>query len=286
MARVRAITFGQDNEKSKENEDFLLVSEYKQIYAVADGVSRSRKNGRYTNELSSLPAAKLFCDVVVKQLECGNVMYAAFDEANKAVAKLNLSYGITTETVDYLHKDYVSCGGIVGLFNEEDSRVFSYGFIGDCGILVYDADLFPVFLSENRMGILEHFRDQWGYTDTDDMMIFWRKELRNRNMRFMTYGSLTGQPEAMDQITMGSVCVDTGYIILLFSDGIYPFIFDNLFRWKVRRVLQNGEDNLLPLDRFMRTLTLGLREQKTPNIDDDKTFIAIQVPDSSVLAQH
>jgi hypothetical protein len=188
-----------------------------------------------------------------------------------------------------LGNDYLCCEGVAGILQEEYPKRFSYGYIGDCGVLAYDHDLMPLFLSDNLMSIAEQFRAGFEFKDKSEQRIFWRQKLRNHpDCRFMTYGALTGETSALSYVKTGSIDLEAGDTVIMFSDGIYPFIFDHWFRYLVASLLR------IVFDQELRSLsgqelirrTLGsyimracpkLQQQGVGNLDDDKTFIALTV---------
>jgi len=284
---LRVFAFKQDNTKSKSNDDDYSWWEYGRSFAVADGVSRTCKDGYQGEDCSSYPAAAVFCHEVIPALMTSKSLCEPFALANAGIERLNRElHGITPETVDYLHNDYLSCVGVAGKLSKGHPHKFEYGYIGDCGILVYDdAQLYPKFLSENPIGILEQFREGWGFRDKDEREILWRRKLRNRpNEPFMTYGALTGELSALEYVKTGSIELKFGDIVILFSDGMYPFIFDVSFRAEIMLLLRGAyglEDHVKNrrMKAYLNTATCSLRLQGVKNLDDDRTFIAFTLGD-------
>lgn len=276
---MKALSFTQGNTKAKPNEDYLLCPPDNPIFAIADGVGRSRINGIYP-ELSSVYAAKKFCHSVTEALVRRDYsMYSAFMVANIAIAELNSSHNITRETVDYFHNDYLACMGVAGRFDNHYPRRFEYGFVGDCGILAYDANCMPKFLSDNRIAVLEQFREEWGFEDTKEKSIYWRSMLRNRpNAPSMTYGAMTGEISALHYLKNGYIDLTPGDTLILFSDGIYPFIFNRGFREEIIVALKDNEDGALVhsyLSAYIVSMIPELKQKGIKNLDDDKAFIAL-----------
>lgn len=278
---VRYFAFQQDNSKSKPNEDAYDYSQSSEscFFAVADGVSRA-VYGDASKPSSALPAAEAFCKKAVPVLRLGKSMRESFAIANAEIAVVNEKANITSGTVDYLGLDYLCCESIAGILHNEPPYRFSYGYIGDCGILVYDRNLLPLFLSDNSMGVLERFREGFQFKNKSDQRLFWRQQLRNRpDRRFMTYGALTGEASALSYLQTGSIDLEPGDTVIIFSDGIYPFIFDHLFRELVAYILQDPSAVAVNwiLDGYIERACQKLHEQKIGNLDDDKTFIALTV---------
>ena len=105
--------------------------------------------------------------------------------------------------------------------------------------------------------------------------------MRNHpDRRFMTYGALTGEASALSYLKTGSIDLETGDIVVLFSDGIYPFIFDHWFRHLVASLLHGISSEWIiqmTLNGYINRTCQKLQEQRIGNLDDDKTFIALTV---------
>ena len=278
---ARVFAFTQENTKSKPNEDWLHASPDKGVFAVADGVTLPRINGVYS-EISSAHAATRFCATTTAVLaQRKDSLFTAFLLANLEIAALNCSHGITAKTVDYSHHDYLACVGIAGRLSKENPRRFEYGYIGDCGIFVYDEDYFPKFLSENPVDVLERFREGWGFQEKNEERIFWRGMLRNRpESPFMTQGVLTGELVALAYFKTGYVDLAHGDTLVLFSDGIYPFIFDRGFRELISTLVQDICDEKIKdnkLREYIKEAASDLRKRGVGNLDDDKTCIALRI---------
>jgi len=278
MQGVKVLEFLQDNTKNKPNEDFLQVLESDDylVCAVADGVTRYVPEGAsYPNPSLAREAAEVFCREAISHISSASArgkMYdflkSAFTLGNNAVYRLNYNMGITSGAVNYLANDYYGCQGVVGFL---DCQSFlHYGHVGDCGLLVFDNDLFPMFLSENPLSNLEQFREGWGFSSKDERKKFWTKTMRNNpSARHLTYGSLTGQPEALSYVKTGVLYLEPGDTVIFFSDGILPFIFERTFREMIRdqKYVRNCID----------FLTKKLAAKHVSNLDDDKAFVAFSV---------
>jgi len=291
-SKLRVIQFLQDNTKNKPNEDFLHVSRSSQIFTVADGISRSvEKGGEYPVPSPASLASKEFClsawlsirtrSSVKKSLDQGSSLseadiMSAFHKANLDIAELNESLGITPK-LDYFENDLAGCVAVLGVLDTVSSPpLLRFGYIGDCGLLVFDKDLNPVFLSDNNeIGPLELFRENTMFADKKDKMVFWRKKLRNRpNAPHLTYGSLTGEEEALAYVKTESISFEPGLIGVLFSDGILPYIFHPRFRAAVMKQLHSGDESIETVRKDVDFLTKELGAKHVSNLDDDKAFIA------------
>lgn len=274
MSNISALTFQQGNKKGKPNDDYYCMAG--RVFAVADGVSRTPYSKAQYPATSQLAAA-IFCIEVTCALEKGKAFEQAFAHANGAIVEMNKAKGITPETLEYLLRDYVSCMGVAGMLSKEVQNRFSYGYVGDCGILVYGADGLPIYMSENDVFVLETFREQRGFATQDERRIWWRHDMRNRpDARYMTYGALTGELEALSYLRTGFVDLQPGDIVILFSDGMYPFLFDRVFLKLVADMLSypfEQEGKRQAIAGYLSIAEKDLRERHVGNLDDDRTMI-------------
>ena len=280
---IKFFAFQQGNDKHKPNEDAYSCTQLEgnNSFAVADGVSRS-VYGDMRYPLSALPAAEEFC-MSMSLLASGISVPTAFALANTQIILVNEKAGIAPDTVDYLGNDYICCEGAAGVLEKKYPKKFSYGYIGDCGILVYDDHFLPVFLSDSPMGIAEQFREGFEFKDKSEQRIFWRQKLRNHpDCRFMTYGALTGEASALSYMKTGSIDLEAGDTVIMFSDGIYPFIFDHRFRRLVASLVKlegmfcQEVINMI-LGNYIMETREKMQQRGVGNLDDDKTFIALTV---------
>lgn len=277
MSNISVLTFQQKNKKGRPNDDYYCWTLSGNTFAVADGVSRTQDPGAERPTTSRLAAAA-FCTEMTRALERGKTFEQALVCANATIAGLNEAKGITPETVDYLGRDYISCVGIAGILGREAPNRFSYGYFPDCGIFVYDRDYLPILMSENHLAILEEFREGGGFATTDEKRIWWRRDMRNRpDMRTMTYGVLTGEPAAVSYLKTGYVDLQLGDVAILFSDGMYPFLFDRVFLKLVADMLSypfEQEGKRQAIAGYLSVAEKDLRQRRVGNLDDDRTMIA------------
>lgn len=245
-------------------------------FAVADGVSRTQDSAVARPATSRL-AASVFCTEVTRALERERSFEYAFGYANAMIAGFNKSKGITPETVDYLARDYICCVGVAGILGREAPNRFSYGYIPDCGILVYDGDYLPILVSENHVAILEEFRERREFATTEEKKIWWRRDMRNRpDLRVMTYGALTGEPAAISYVKTGYIDLQSKDVVILFSDGMYPFLFDREFLKLTADMLSyrfERERKQHVIAEYLSIAEKDLHERRIGNLDDDRTMI-------------
>ena len=200
-------------------------------------------------------------------------MTESFEIANAAIGAMNEEHGINSDTVNYLDRDYLACVGVAARILEGGYCV-SYGYIGDCGIMIFDAVGMPVFVSENSLAQLEQIRNLWGYVD-EQKTLFWRKELRNNpGRRGLTFGALTGESAALSYVRTGMTEIQLGDTVVLFSDGIYPYLLHRSFRMEIRRIITDDELSVESRDAEIERCLGGIADV---TLGDDKTFIAVAV---------
>ncbi|MDP3779091.1 MAG: hypothetical protein Q8R30_03570 [bacterium] len=278
---VRFFSFDQANIKSKPVEDSYYHVGFggTHAFAVGDGISRTCYG--IEGIPSSLPAAEAFCRVSATALVGGKSLRESFMRANAEIALVNKRAGITSRTMDYLERDYICCVGIAGVITEDHPHIFRYGYMGDCGVLAYQQCGRPVFLSDNPVAALERFRDEWGCENKTQETLLWRQHFRNHPGRLCgaSFGALTGEEFAMRYLMTGKIRCVLGEVIMLFSDGIYPFLFDRRFRAMVSDLLQDDETTDASKQTVVANYITGamhkLQQKGVANLNDDKTFMAL-----------
>ena len=272
MPRVRMVSYLEKNNKRyrKPNEDFLALSADKRFAAVADGCTRTRIDGIYP-AISAQIASQCFCELAVSAYEDGvHDLKAIFRHGNHGIRIENEKLGIIDPY------ELIGCVAVAGYFHNFHPDIFYYAYIGDCGILIYDRDLFPVFLSRNQLRTLELFRDRWGL-DSEERMALWRNEMRNKpcKERRLTHGGLTGEKNALHYGHSGYRIVEPGDTVLLFTDGILPFVFDMTFRRIIQKCLLLAvRDIALVMAPYIKNRIPKLAKEGEKNLDDDKAFVA------------
>lgn len=298
---VQVLEFLEDNTKGKPNEDFLY-SLSDRVFAVADGLTRFVSQGKdYPNPSPAGAAAEFFSEVAAMSIEglirlgqltadrTEEAIREAFSDANTAIRRLNESNSITKETTDYLENDFASCVGALGMLVKS---TLYHGYIGDCGLLVYDSkSSMPKFMTANDMALLEDFREAWGWfkemsgVDMAEEKIarrlFWAKDLRNKpGSPCLTYGALTGEREALAYMKIGKIELGVGDTAIFFSDGILPYLFARSVREAIVQGLESDMGEAVKKEIVAQAISRSnftLRMQNFKNLNDDKAFIAFQL---------
>lgn len=233
----------------KQNEDCFWVSPGQSAFVIADGVTRVRIGKRYTYPNGAKQAAELFCKTVGLSLEkskdkdAETVLETAFYEANKTIHKLNITEGIA-EKLDWYVNEYFSCVGVVGFIR--DTTLY-YGYVGDCGLAVWDAQ------NRLRMQTKDQVKESSHYQLMDEIQkkqklskkqrhIYIRKNFQNHSSG-KYYGTFNGEEGVESYYIFGKYTLSPGDLVVFYSDGFVDYIQDKEFL----RILRSQDNNLLNL---------------------------------------
>ncbi len=204
------------------------------IVAVADGITRDPRNFRFTEENYPNPSpAKIAADTARQSLIAEmmtaeeaserSVFRAFFNTNMKAMRRLNKNH--VGET-DYLESDWWACVACAGTI--KDGRLF-YGYIGDCGVAVFNTKGEVVDKTSNDVEkASKHLhslpRYDWGKAK-------WRRKVRSEYRNNLdnphSYGALTGEASAWRFIHTGKINLMPGFYVLFYSDGMEKVILSN-----------------------------------------------------------
>ena len=271
----------------KPNEDAFLASKKFPIFAVADGVTQSHyPNGRYALPYGAKEAAHIFCRSIIKYLEKSlskshsdilqnvrmifkdeeikNQIIKSFDSANVKIKKLNEKHGIQ-KRMDYKEHDWFDTVGIVAaVFKNE----LHYGFVGDCGLIIFDKDNNKKFQTKDMVRpAVKRFNEiypDWKKLDPLKRQFIIRKDFRN-NPNKKGYGSFTGQTGVEHYYAIGKKKLNKGDVAVLYSDGFFELLKDRDFIKILRK------QNKKQLNAFV------MQKAKTNphKYGDDRTFVSI-----------
>ncbi|MBU3912874.1 MAG: hypothetical protein KKE50_02155 [Nanoarchaeota archaeon] len=157
------------------------------------------------------------------------------EDINQAVGRVNE----TTRRVqkwkefDYLEHDIPGC---VAAGAVEDNGRVSYFYIADCGIAILDRFGYEIFRTKNEgpnsrgsidKDISEKFGEDFNHPGGRKRI---RRDYRNNPENQLSYGALTGEPEAMSYVRTGQVEARDGVFLIGYSDGLEGVIGINGFR--------------------------------------------------------
>ena len=229
------------------------------IFGVADGITRdpnlpsgfkSRKIENalkfYPNPSGAKKVADIFCNGFIDLAERLNSIKDVFVKINSSIASYNNK---RIKSVDYLVNDYfacVACGGYI------KNNILYYGYIGDCGIAIFNKDGYLKFQTKN--GLADFVKFEKKYLENKDFnwimpeyRYLIRSEYRNKKKFhgkiLVSYGALTGEKSAINFVHQGKRKLNTGDLIVFYSDGFenlinYPYFFKAIYNKSEREAKQ------------------------------------------------
>jgi len=256
----------------KPNEDFFLTSRKKPIFVVADGVTQSHfEDKKYAYPAGARAAAEIFCQTVVEYLENNleprkDIMEKAFDLANERIWELNKNEGMV-EKLDYVVYDYFDTVGVAGFLVE---RKLFYGYVGDCGLGIFDKNNKLKFQTKDMVKpAVERARvlyKNWANLDKRERTRIFHKYFRN-NPSGKGYGSFSGEKGVKRYYQIGCLPVSSGDLLVFYSDGFVEYL-------KIPRfveILRKGDKSAL--DDF----TLKKAREDYERFGTDRTLIAVAI---------
>lgn len=260
----------------KSNEDFYLVSRKFPIFVVADGVARSHfSDGRYTHPFGSRKASEIFCKIIIGYLEENfennnqdvlDKIKNAFDLANQKIKEFNIEKGIHKK-LNYVEYDWLDVVGVVGIIWE--NKVY-YGYVGDCGLVVFDSNNNKKFQTKEMVtGPVHEFRktkDNWKSLSANERKYLIRIELRN-NANGKGYGTFSGEEGVKNYYVFGKVDLVKDDMVVFYTDGFAEYLE------KERIVLSIRKNNRRELNKNMFWIII----KNLFKYGCDRTFVAINV---------
>ena len=219
----------------KEREDSLVVDEEHKIFVVADGVARLKnEKGEYPYPSPARMASRVAAEAMAEALRDDQThIKKAFEKGNEAVKKLNEELGLWDKH-DYLVNDFA---GTVGAAATEKDGVIEYGYIGDCGVAHFSASGELLYHSDDDVAAARPgFPPMEGEPafakaseKVNERFIKVRRDFRNNlTASHKTFGVLTGEEAALEYVKMGSLKYSSGDVIVVYSDGILPFVLEDM----------------------------------------------------------
>ena len=189
----------------KPNEDLVIFNRENGIGLLLDGVSRDKENGIYPNPSPALIASQLFSDTVISEIMSNAQLgiegiQSAILAGNKRLQLYNRELG---------HRFPAGTVGIV--FTIENNRLH-YGYIGDCYAGIIRNGMMRVFTECQTRMVAEYH----GRFSSDEI----RFEICNHISHPCGYGVWDGNCNAMDFVNYGTINLDQGDILLIYTDGL------------------------------------------------------------------
>lgn len=271
--RVFSATY-TDNIKfnRKPNEDYFLISKKYPIFALADGVTQSRfENGKYAYPAGARVAAQIFCQSVVEYIEENfkphkKIIEEAFDFANQRIWELNKNEGMVKK-LDYLVFDYFDTVGIVGFLVK---KTLFYGYVGDCGLAIFDKNDVLKFKTEDMVEPAQErarsIYPDWDKLDKNERTKIFHRDFRNIPSGF-GYGSFTGEPWVKKYEQIDLLILSPNDLVIFYSDGFVEYLKFPEFV----KILRSEEKKLL--DEF----TFKKAKESYEKFGTDRTLISISI---------
>ena len=258
----------------KPNEDFYLISEKLPIFVIADGVTQSHfPSGEYAFPAGARMAAQIFCYTTLGFLEAKlnsqdkkseSLIEKAFDLANQRIRELNIVEGIDKK-LNFLEYDWFDTVGIAGFIIKD--KIF-YGFVGDCGLAIFDRNNKLKFQTKDMVAPVEErakkIYKNWKNLPLRKRRLIMRKDFRN-NPSGKGYGSFTGEKGVKKYYKISHKNLEPKDLIVFYSDG-----FLNYFQFPEFIEILRKQDKKA-LDDF----TFQKAKENYQRYGTDRTLIAI-----------
>ncbi len=213
----------------KPNEDYFLVSSKYPIFVIGDGVTQSLfEDGKYAYPAGARVASQIFCHSVLEYIEKNfepkkEIIEKAFDFANERIWQLNLVEGMV-EKLDYDIYDLFDTVGVTAFLI--NSQLF-YGFVGDCGLAIFDKNNFLKFETKDLvLPAKERAKRKypnWEKIPKRERTKIMHKEFRNCPSG-LGYGSFTGEKGVKKYYRIDKKILKEKDLVVLFSDGFREYL--------------------------------------------------------------
>jgi serine/threonine protein phosphatase PrpC len=257
------------------------------IFAIADGITRDptyhldfRKKivekifeKHYPNPSGARVVADIFCKTFIATIKLHQTTKKAFLIANKNIASYNKHH---LKKVDYLVNDLYGCTA-VGAYIK--GKKLYWSVIGDSGVAVFNCNGRLKYRSLNSVAIFEKYvangkiKFNWNTTAGRKSV---RSQYRNNpNMKIgkvcVSYGALTGENNAESFIYSDKASLQSGDLIILFTDGFASYLDDKKF---VKILLQKSSSSI---DQKMLPYSLSKALLDDDRFGKERTLIAVRV---------
>jgi len=263
MDRIYGFTIESEKHRKYRRtiEDSYALDEARKVIAVADGVTRdplevlpdlNTEAGKleFFRHYPRPSPAKLAADIFTRNfIKLANAseqnIKNAFVRVNQRIKTWNNS---NMKNPDYLTRDFAGCvasGAIVSGDN------YFYGFICDCGVVVFNKDGKIKFITESED---PHRLDKYIWQDPQVKGKTWsdpdvrariRSHFRNNPNNPHSFGVLTGEEVAMNYVRTGSGKLSSGDIIMVYTDDARPILTSKKFAEKIKARDQAEIENLM-----------------------------------------
>lgn len=199
--------------EDKPNEDSFFCDDKNGIYAVFDGVSRDKVNGKYPNPSPAEEVATILSLNVKKQMT-----EQFYSDMNLSAILLSANTMVRKYNSDFKEIVGEFLAGAVGIICSIDDRRIKYAYIGDCsGFILRKNQVLP-FTKKQTLNLLNYK----GMFSTKTI----RQIICNNTGHDCGYGVLNGDIKAKDFIVAGEICLEKNDLIVLTSDGCDNIVYD------------------------------------------------------------
>ena len=261
----------------KPNEDFHLISKKHQIFIIADGVTQSqflagKYKGEYAFPAGAKMAAQIFCQSVLEFLEKNFnskkkkfevLIKQAFDSVNQKIRKLNIHEGLDRR-LNYLEYDLFDTVGIVGFIS---GNSIYYGYVGDCGLVIFDKNNKLKFQTDNDVLLAvkraKKIYKNWQSFLQEKQTLIFHRDFRN-NPNGEGYGSFSGEDGVKKYYKINKKVLEPGDLVIFYSDG-----FINYFKFKKFIEILRKQDK-----KTLNNFSLTKAKENHKKYGTDRTLIS------------
>ncbi len=254
------------DQRKRESEDASYLDREKKILVAADGITRGpfSENEQYPYPSPAAQVAKKFVETFGTFLSQQNKvtrqdLIAATYKASLEVKKINQQLGLWANN-DYLQNDLAST--VFSACIQRDDKML-YAFMGDCGVAKLASDGSLLWSSPDEVTPLRPLFPKTEEVGTIERHLQVRRDFRNNpDADHATFGVISGEEEAMSYLRTGIIPVNSGEIMIAFSDGITEFLHKSS---EFRKLLASGSQ---------QKIKAFLEEHSHPKKHgDDKTLV-------------
>lgn len=272
MFRIQICTWPAQGTNPHPREDVHFVNELHGVFTVADGVTRDASEpGQYPVPSPAAGAAMAAAESIGRALVLllenrepvtKSEMAEALDFGNGAVRTYSKVNGFWVNH-DYLTRDLPGAVAAAAVVYDDE---FVWGYIGDCGVARLSPRGDVIFRTVDDVAAARPAFAHIAETDPQARKVRIRRDFRNKpDADHPTYGVLTGEEAAEVYFKVGINEYAAGDMLLVYSDGIAPLIFEDA---TFRLLLMSGNE----IDIHLYVADRSSADRHT----DEKTLIIVR----------
>jgi hypothetical protein len=259
-------------------EDYVLISEWYPIFAVADGVTLElNADGTYPVPSGAADVARIFCEAFVKAAEqrfkdmSEAALGETFGAANAAVGVYNESKERREDTINYWDYDLFAATAAFAVI--KDDCVF-WGSLCDSFVARIDTKGNLVFKSPECWPLerqQKYLPADWQSHPEGER----KKEIRrvyrngvNEKGELIGYGVVTGEHAAERYVNYGSFTLEPGECIMFYTDGFEQYF--NVPEFRALFAQWPGD-----LDARVIEMTRAKAKEDPKNFGHERSLIAV-----------